>query len=54
MVDMAVMLGAPERAARVQMEEVLAFEINLAKVCLDTVLYLKWYFNIFIGQLFVQ
>jgi hypothetical protein len=32
MVDIAVMLGAPQKAARVQMEEVLAFEIKLAKV----------------------
>ncbi|KAK0143922.1 Metalloendopeptidase PEX [Merluccius polli] len=31
MVDTAVMLGATEKAARVQMEEVLAFEIKLAK-----------------------
>uniref|UniRef100_A0A8C5AM73 Phosphate regulating endopeptidase homolog, X-linked n=1 Tax=Gadus morhua TaxID=8049 RepID=A0A8C5AM73_GADMO len=32
MVDIAVMLGAPQKAARVQMEEVLAFEIKLAKM----------------------
>ncbi|KAJ3611289.1 hypothetical protein NHX12_021305 [Muraenolepis orangiensis] len=32
MVDMAMMLGAPERAARLQMDEVLQFEIKLAKM----------------------
>lgn len=32
MVDVAVMLGAPEAAARVQMEKALAFETKLAHV----------------------
>ena len=32
MVDIAVMLGAPQKAAQLQMEQVLAFEIKLAKV----------------------
>lgn len=32
MVDVAVMLGAPDAAARVQMEKALAFETKLAHV----------------------
>jgi len=32
MVDVAVMLGAPEKAAQTQMEKALAFEAKLAHV----------------------
>lgn len=55
MVDTAVMLGAPQKAALTQMEKALAFEIKLAHVKMplqiNMKLYLRWGQNVEVGIL---